>query len=882
MPGNDVVFVGTWTFTANPSFNVIYTVSGDAPTTFAPALNTLGGAYQVGATVNIAADLTTTATTGPGGQLGTWTFDGWDRIAPFTMPSEDVTITGTWTFVPAGSFIVEYAVAGDAPATFAPALNTLGGAYQVGATVNIAEALTTTETTHPDGRIGTWTFDGWDRSASFTMPGENVTITGTWTFEAGYFQIIYAFDTAVALPASAPAVPDNRTKAAGTAGLSPTALVMPTLLEVYSAGLTVTGTNATGQTGTWTFGGWQTDCVDAVPFTMPYGNVYFTGPWAFTAQPVEGDYALTAIKEASMPHGSHVVVGDTITYTITVQNVGDIASGAVTIVDTIPLGMTLVPGSYVATTNNGMVAQHIAPSVSGQTLTWAIPAIAVGEVVTVSFDVTVDPLPQGVYHRTFANTAVVNGDSSNTVTVYTDGLVKNPDRTVVRIGETIDWTLRGFHNPTGQAVDSFTIMDMPGVGLNFQRGVLPAFAGGAGITYEIRYTVQGSHQVHTLATGVDAGAPFTFTLPQPGNLYYTSIEFYFGTVPAGFGLGSEIVLTFVVGSGAPNNTLVNHFWISYNHIERPGSSPDRPVVLPPDVPGTPGTPAPDVPGAPAPGTPIAPPGPGAPQLPWPVGPGSQAPGAGDSATDDVLYVTYDLVAVNPMPISPLHHAYMIGFQEDGTVRPQANMTRAEAVTIFFRLMDDSHRATVWSQENSFNDVNEGQWFNNAVSTMANAGIITGHGGYFRPNDPITRAEFAVFAARFMGYDASTVSGNRFTDVAGHWAESEINVANELGWVTGFHDGTFRPNQHITRAEVAALTNRVLRRLPETVDDLLPDMIVWPDNMNQSAWYFLYIQEATNSNYFEMKDDGVHKTWTGLFAPRNWRALERPYATPWSR
>jgi hypothetical protein len=226
---------------------------------------------------------------------------------------------------------------------------------------------------------------------------------------------------------------------------------------------------------------------------------------------------------------------------------------------------------------------------------------------------------------------------------------------------------------------------------------------------------------------------------------------------------------------------------------------------------------------------------------------------------------------------------MIGFQEDGTIRPQANITRAETATIFFRLTTDAHRANIWSQTNSFSDVAPARWFNNPVSTMQNGGLFNGIplGDTFAPNQAATRAEFAAMVVNYLGLGHYRVTdGHAFTDIDGHWASNAINVAFMQGWVSGFGDGTFRPDQLITRAEVAALINRALGRLPETADDLLPGMQLWPDNMNQSAWYYLYIQEATNSNLHELKADGVHKTWTQLISPRNWRALERPYSSPW--
>ena len=236
----------------------------------------------------------------------------------------------------------------------------------------------------------------------------------------------------------------------------------------------------------------------------------------------------------------------------------------------------------------------------------------------------------------------------------------------------------------------------------------------------------------------------------------------------------------------------------------------------------------------------------------------------------------ELIPVDPTPVILTHYAYMIGF-EDGTVRPQAIITRAEATTIFFRLISDTRRSSIWSRNNAFGDVAMQSWYNTAISTMENGGFVTGYpDSSFRPNQNITRAEMTTLVVRFMGYGHLTnVQGGSFTDVSGHWAQNAINVANARGWVTGFGDGTFRPDQPITRAETAALVNRMLGRLPEDHTDLLADMITWPDNMNVNAWYYLYIQEATNSHYHVMKADGVHETWTELIAPRDWRSLELP-------
>ena len=171
----------------------------------------------------------------------------------------------------------------------------------------------------------------------------------------------------------------------------------------------------------------------------------------------------------------------------------------------------------------------------------------------------------------------------------TPEFIKNPDRMVVNPGETINWTLRGFHNRSGGTVSDFTVVDIPGVGLNFRSASIPAFTNGEGITYEVRYTVAGSNEWRTYRTDIDASRPFSFSLPQPGNLHYTNIALFFGNVPADFALGNEIVMTFTVGNNAPNNTLINRFVVRYDNTEREGNSPNNPTVTPPTESGAGGS-----------------------------------------------------------------------------------------------------------------------------------------------------------------------------------------------------------------------------------------------------------------------------------------------------
>ena len=208
-----------------------------------------------------------------------------------------------------------------------------------------------------------------------------------------------------------------------------------------------------------------------------------------------------------------------------------------------------------------------------------------------------------------------------------------------------------------------------------------------------------------------------------------------------------------------------------------------------------------------------------------------------------------------------HFAYVAGYT-DGTVRPNAKITRAEVAMIFYRLLDEDVRAANENDSNAFSDVTDGMWFNTAVSTIARLDIVKGRSTeIFDPNAPITRAEFATICARF---DHSKVeSTESFSDIHGHWAEKFVERAAALGWVNGYMDGTFCPNATITRAEAMAMINRVLGRLPESEKDLLPGMKTWPDNADPSAWYYLTIQEATNGHTFERKADGVHERWIKL-------------------
>ena len=219
-----------------------------------------------------------------------------------------------------------------------------------------------------------------------------------------------------------------------------------------------------------------------------------------------------------------------------------------------------------------------------------------------------------------------------------------------------------------------------------------------------------------------------------------------------------------------------------------------------------------------------------------------------------------------------HYAYVVGYP-DGMVYPQKNITRAEVATIFFRLLKDETREANMTKSNSYNDMKDGAWYTCAVSTLSKMGIIKGYeDGSFKPDASISRAEFAAIAARFDPDGDKTPA--TFSDVSSHWAKDEISIAANHGWIKGYEDGSFKPDQKITRAETMTLVNRVLKRLPETKDDLHKDMKTWPDNQKESAWFYLAVQEATNSHYQKLKKDGTHETWESMRETRDWAALEK--------
>ena len=240
----------------------------------------------------------------------------------------------------------------------------------------------------------------------------------------------------------------------------------------------------------------------------------------------------------------------------------------------------------------------------------------------------------------------------------------------------------------------------------------------------------------------------------------------------------------------------------------------------------------------------------------------------ENAIPDYLLPILNLKKAAPKLNTRDHFAYVQGYP-DGTVKPAGSITRAEVAAILFRLMDADSRSLYYSTASGFRDVDSTKWYNTYVATLNNAGVITdSRTGYFRPNDAITRAELAAMLAQFAEKKSAAIY---FSDVsAGYWAANAIALTANLGWINGYPDGTFGPDKTVTRAELMAMVNRATGRAPESTSALLSGMKTWKDNADTAHWYYLDVQEATNSHTYT---GAPTETWTSLTATPDWSQYE---------
>ena len=246
--------------------------------------------------------------------------------------------------------------------------------------------------------------------------------------------------------------------------------------------------------------------------------------------------------------------------------------------------------------------------------------------------------------------------------------------------------------------------------------------------------------------------------------------------------------------------------------------------------------------------------------------GGGSTGGGDTG-EDVTIIEDSQVALDDSLEKIDHYAYVFGY-EDGTVKPNNFITREEVASIFYRLLNDSAREEYFTKDQNFPDVSSSRWSNYAIATLLNGKIISGYpeDGLFKPSNPITRAEFASIVTRFDSL--SYYGDDKFTDIKGHWSNKFVNAASEKGWIKGYPDGSFKPQNFITRAEAVTLINNVLNRKVDK-DGIHKDSKFWTDN-NESDWYYEAIMEATNSHDYERNDATEAEKWTSIKENKTWK------------
>ena len=798
------------------------------------------------------------------------------------------------TYTPAGSdtpTTIDKTVIGhpfvniDAPATYTVTYTANGG---TGTTTDpnspYVEGATVTQVANGFTKAG-YTFAGWEEvvadgvapvtvtEGAFSMPARNVVFQATWT-EIPTYTVTYTV---------------NGGTGTTTDPNSP-----------YVEGATVTQVANGFTKAGYTFAGWEEVVADGVApvtvtegaFSMPARNVVFQATWTPIAI-LDVEKVVTSVggtnilydqdgEPTNMPQAK---VGDTIVWTVTVRNTGA-AAGYVALAD------------LVDELSNEKEVTFVSASVLADDETGKYEVAATNGAVMFQYSYTVTAADKGL---DLINTVTLNNTESESKPVKVENIdvekvltgIYAPNSTTAKtgttaeVGDTIKWTITITNNgdeavtigtPTdvltvdGIAVDSSLVTISTSAADSDGKYTIPGKVEGqdaSSIVFTVEYTVRDedlNKQISNSATvnGVSDTADdtvnvgvtpalsviktvnktsvtvgdkiiYTITVKNTGNVDLTNVEVKDTFVDGGTGkltvkAGDMKIGTLAVGKEAKieleytttsddRNGLKNTAMATANGVEGKSSSVDVTVKS----------------------EPITPVGPSKPQLNY----------------ED-------------------HYAYVVGYP-DGLVHPERNITRAEVATIFFRMLLDESREYFWAQENDFSDVAETDWFNNAVSTLANAQLINGYpDGSYRPNANITRAEFATIAIRFFLDEDVEIEENNLSDVKGHWAEANINLAYALELINGYPDGTFRPDQKITRAEAMAIVNRVLKRAPEK-DHLLKDMIEWPDNLNTAAWYYADVQEATNSHKFHMDKEEEYEIWTELLPVRDWVALEQEWS-----
>lgn len=784
----NIEILGSWEFTAD-TYSVTYQyTTSDKPSNVSLPTGETNLAYNAKHTVD---NTQSTDETAYKGVPGSWSFSGWYNgttpVSGEIEVTENITLTGTWTFTPNSMVTLHYEIVVKDEGAPQPEYSTVtkpdDQTGYSGTDFNVAGSATTTDDTYR------WTFHGWYTDDACRNPaGASITLTGNTT--------LYGYWTSVALVGNYK-VTEYYMQADGA----------------YDGGTEAeSGTHALGE---WTYtpdetkpGGYtlnETES-DLTKIITADGTAEFKVYYDLSS-----GSKVTKVAKVSGNVTDHAEVGDTIDYYITVSNEGGLDLTDLTLTDTFNRadlhfdegeGYTVTP-------------------VEGEEGKWTItiPSLTVAEgSITIRATYKVVDTDSG---RTLRNTVVGTGDDTEGGSTVTVGEVTH-NNVVIDIEKTVT-SKRGTAPREGYVFVAYYVDESEN---EHELGRTTIYMSESATkdnpkteTGKIRFTLSEEEYAMLPKEKVsedgeeEVGVPYLYVRELPGEDAFTE---YDSTVLKGYVIPAPVAYSIL---------------------------PDEPTYK---------------------------------EVEYIVAPETNLFGSVFAFENIYKKSTsrVDPIKVGPQLNRDDHVAYIMGYP-DGTVQPEGQITRAEACTIFFRLLTDSSRDYYFSKTNDYTDVNAGDWFNNAISTLSNAGIVTGYNdGTFRPNQPITRGEMAKIIANFANLK---YGGKTFTDLAGHWSKSYVELAAGNGWIAGYPDGSFRPDQKITRAETVTMINRVLDRVPAKESRLLSRsiMLTFPDN-NPGDWYYIAIQEASNSHEYQRS---VYETtgdemWTKLIDNVDWTKLEK--------
>ena len=783
----NIEILGSWEFTAD-TFSVTYQyTTSDKPSDVSLPTGETNLAYNAKHTVD---DTQSTDETAYKGVPGSWSFSGWYNgttpVRGEIEVTENITLTGTWTFTPNSMVTLHYEIvvmdAGAPQPKHGTVTQPDDQTGYSGTDFNVAGSATTTDDTYA------WTFHGWytddacsnPAGASITLTG-NTTLYGYWTSEAkvgAYTVTEFLMQANGAYDAGTEIVTDG-THALGEMTYTPaakTGYTLNTKMSELTKEITADGT---------------------AEFKVYYD--------------LSSGSKVTKVAKVNGVETTEADVGDTIDYYITVSNVGGLDLKNLELTDTFNRADLHFDESegYTVTKAEGEEGKW----------TITIPSLTVAEdSITIHATYKVVDTDSG---RTLRNIVGGTGDDTDGSSTVTVGEVTH-NNVVIDIEKTVT-SKRGTAPKEGYVFVAYYVDESEN---EHELGRTTIYMSESATkddpkteTGKIRFTLSKEEYAMLPKEKVsedgeeEAGIPYLYVRELPGEDAFTE---YDSTVLKGYVIPAPVAYSIL---------------------------PDEPTYK---------------------------------EVEYIVAPETNLFGSVFAFENIYKKSTsrVDPIKVGPQLNRDDHVAYIMGYP-DGTVQPEGQITRAEACTIFFRLLTDSSRDYYFSKTNDYTDVNAGDWFNNAISTLSNAGIVTGYNdGTFRPNQPITRGEMAKIIANFANLK---YGGKTFTDLAGHWSKSYVELAAGNGWIAGYPDGSFRPDQKITRAETVTMINRVLDRVPAKESRLLSRsiMLTFPDN-NPGDWYYIAIQEASNSHEYQRS---VYETtgdemWTKLIDNVDWTKLEK--------